>query len=700
MYWLRTENINGVFLWLLLCGFWWSGGWLLATHLFHLKSRERLMAGLATGMLLFIVFSNIIALSLSVANANRSSAALLTASYIGGSVLTLGIGWLSAYLNRRHRRADIASSSGVDKEALFDRHDLKAWPQLLVLVGLLAIFAMINRGLAIFDDYYNLPITSFMASGDVPPHLYLNPESDLGHHYGLNLFAASLMRIGELFAWSAFDLSKALTLSLTIILAWLWFRRYTGHESGAYWGSLLVLFGSGARWILLFVPQVILQRMGDGLRLMGSALQSGTDLYTVLLSPWKIEGGGPVPFLFAFTNGISSPLNMAMGSNGALPQMTIFLLLLLAKRRSAPRWQPLEGIVFGLLLASLALSAEYFFIMIIAGMLVTALWVVVSASRRRNIRPALIGIVQWGWILLPAILLAVFGGGVITEILRSLITQSGNLPADSSTLEGFFLRWPPALTSAHFGPLALTKPGQILIALAEIGLLILLAPLAIIWSIRRARRGQWAPAWLAFGALFSFIISFFIYYGAERDTARLAGSALFIWVAVGFPMAWFIWCKSNRWIKTSITLAYAITILAGIALFSIQLISIARPQFSYFVTTPDVQLSRAHWDKLEPQAQIFDIIPYRAVTLFGRGAGHAYQDLYKAFDDWSALAQAPDPLNLARAGYSYVYVDKETWQAWTPGQKQAFQQACVKKLDEQVTQERDFRWLLDIRTCR
>ena len=60
--------------------------------------------------------------------------------------------------------------------------------------------------------------------------------------------------------------------------------------------------------------------------MLGSATQSGSDLYAALLSPWRIEGGGPIPFPFAFVNGIFSPM-LGLGGNGSLPQMTLFLLL-------------------------------------------------------------------------------------------------------------------------------------------------------------------------------------------------------------------------------------------------------------------------------------------------------------------------------------------------------------------------------------
>jgi len=61
-----------------------------------------------------------------------------------------------------------------------------------------------NRGLAILDDYHNLPLVSMIAAGDVPPHFYLNPTNRLAYHYGLHLFSGSLVQQGGLFPWSAF----------------------------------------------------------------------------------------------------------------------------------------------------------------------------------------------------------------------------------------------------------------------------------------------------------------------------------------------------------------------------------------------------------------------------------------------------------------------------------------------------------------
>ena len=61
MYYSRTGSIFDFLLYLLMCAIWWLGGWLIVRHSFHLPSRERLLAGLATGWLCFIALSNLLA---------------------------------------------------------------------------------------------------------------------------------------------------------------------------------------------------------------------------------------------------------------------------------------------------------------------------------------------------------------------------------------------------------------------------------------------------------------------------------------------------------------------------------------------------------------------------------------------------------------------------------------------------------------
>ncbi len=664
MYWSRTGNPLELLMWLAMSGLWWAGGWMLVTHAFHLRARERLLAGLASGLLLFIVLSNLLAHILP-----------LTAAFWGASLLILGAGVFSA------RNTPITT--------WFQREDMQAWPQLLVFAGLLALFAMINRGLAIFDDYYNLPIVSVMAAGDVPPHSHLDSATMLFYHYGLHLFAASLVRVASFFPWSAFDLAKAICMALTPVITWLWVRKVTGSRTAGLLAGFLVLFAGGARWLLLFFPETTLLRLGSGLRLLGATAASGLDLNAVMSNPFKIEGGGPFPFPAALMNGIFTPLLLALGSSSALPYMTLPLLLLLARRQ----WNALTGVLYGLILASLALSFEHMFGIFWAGLLLAAgvgFWV------RRNTRQ----LFSWIWVLAPSLLLALFAGGVITEIVRGIMSPTASAANSGiSGFDGFHFNWPPAIISAHLGPLSLVKPNQLLIALFEMGPALLLAPWVLVYSIKQARRGNWTYAALSLGAAISFLAALFVSYGAERDTSRLSGTALFIWMLLGFPLAWFAWRRAGAGLRTVLAAGYGMSVLAGAAVFMILLMAIPHPQFTYFVQDVDALMSKNYWDQLQPGAQVIDPIPYRAVTLFGRSAGHVSPDPYRAFPEWEALFNSPDPASMARAGYSYLYMDKTMWQNLTPPQKEAFQNPCVKLLAEKITDDRDFRRILDIRKC-
>ena len=68
-YWTRTGNWVDIISFLILCLFWSVGGLLIVSRTFRLKVHERLLAGIATGFLLFIVLSNLLSqlLPLSVA---------------------------------------------------------------------------------------------------------------------------------------------------------------------------------------------------------------------------------------------------------------------------------------------------------------------------------------------------------------------------------------------------------------------------------------------------------------------------------------------------------------------------------------------------------------------------------------------------------------------------------------------------------
>jgi hypothetical protein len=168
LYWSRTGSYLDVLIWLVLSALWGAGGWLLAVNLFRSQVKESGPIGLAIGLTIFITLTNLF-----------TNFIPLTAAYWISSLL-LALSGIAFWL--RERRQIHPPGPLLDAS--------KGWRYLLVLLLLTVLFTAINRGLSIFDDYHNLPLVSTIATGDAPPHFYLDPQYRLAFHYGLDLFAA------------------------------------------------------------------------------------------------------------------------------------------------------------------------------------------------------------------------------------------------------------------------------------------------------------------------------------------------------------------------------------------------------------------------------------------------------------------------------------------------------------------------------
>lgn len=671
MYWSRTGSVLDLLLWLLLTLLTGAGGWLVCVHVFRLRPLERPYAGLSAGLLWFILFGNLLAQFLP-----------LTLAYWLTALLILGLGLLAAGRSTQRPR--------------FPWTDWLVWrqpdglPLALVFGLLLAVFLNINRGLALFDDYSNLPLVSIIASGDVPPHFYLDPTHVLDYHYGLHLLAASLARIGGFYPWSALDFYKALSIVLALMLGLLWYRRHTGRGWALLAVGLFVLFAGGARGLLLLLPEDTLRGLGQNVQMVGSAMQTAPDLYSALLGPWRIEGDGPVPFPFALISGVARPLSLAMGSNSAMPLVTLFLLLLLGRRR----WTPIPGLAYGLLLTALALISDHLFALAWGGL---ALAICLRAGLRRDWRAGL----DWLWALLPGLILAPVMGGVLSQTFQRLL-GGGSAQQSSIGLPGIALRWPPAIYSAHLGALSLLDPGQALLAVIEIGPLLLLSVWTTLAAWRYLRSGRLFMAGLGLMGVISFLTPLFLrFVERERDITRLSGAALTIWMILGLPYVFLAFRRGKPLARWLIAAGYLAAIFGGLALFPIQMIASMQTQPSFFIQSPDAQMARRYWNALEPAAWVMDpSFAFRPSVVLGRTTGPAYQNVYISLPEYDALVAGMDAKQIAQAGYSYVYLDRTAWQGLTPLQRDAFQRNCVQLLAEEKDKFGDYRRLYDLKNCR
>jgi hypothetical protein len=675
MYWSRTESPLDLLLYLALCLAWGSGGWLLVTHLFRVRPPERLLSGLAAGFILFITLSNLLSNLFPVSPAFWSAALLVLA---GG----------------------LASAWRSSRRPWLDWRDLKlAGLQLAALLALTGLFSLIGRGLALFDDYLHIPLVSVMAAGDIPPHFYLNPAQYFAYHYGLQVFAAALARIAGLFPWSAWDVSKAWSIALTLILSWLWFRRITGRDRAATLGSFITVFAGGARWLLLLLPTAGLAALSAVVPLINTGADSGENLLQVLSRPWVIEGGGPFPFPFAFHNGMFVPVFFNLGASGAMPFMTVILLLLLNRVR---RFSGPAVFVTGLIFTSFALSAEHLFVLLWIGIALGGGLVLLRSRQFRQSLPKA-AILYWGTVLLIGGLLSAVQGGFITETLRSVLLRLQGIETAAAGSEydyfAFGLRWPPGLISAHFGRLSLFSPGQLVVLLAELGPVLLLAPAATRYALRRLRRNDLFPAGLGLAALLTFGLALFLRYGVERSTTRLPAISLWIWTLLGYPSLWLVFRAGKRFTRLVAHAVYLTAVFGGLVIFAVQMTAIPAPQLTYYINSPDARISARLWDGLPEGAQVFDRIPYRSVALFGQPV-RAHVDIYMSLPEWEVLLANPDPQAVAKAGYDFIYLDAGWWWEMKQEQRDAFHHSCIQTIAEELSDGEMDRWLLDISSCR
>ena len=68
------------------------------------------------------------------------------------------------------------------------------------------------------------------------------------------------------------------TLWTALMLAWLWAYRMTHHRVASVLTSIMFIFAGGARWLLLLLPQPILQLISNQITPIGSAAVTAPDL--------------------------------------------------------------------------------------------------------------------------------------------------------------------------------------------------------------------------------------------------------------------------------------------------------------------------------------------------------------------------------------------------------------------------------------
>ncbi len=220
------------------------------------------------------------------------------------------------------------------------------------------------------------------------------------------------------------------------------------------------------------------------------------------------------------------------------------------------------------------------------------------------------------------------------------------------------------------------------------------------------RAHRWWDAALVFGAVIGLASLLLQYEGSAGVTAtsRLFGNLLTPLTLFAVPLLW-TWAKARslRIRQTLLSLGF-VTIFGGSILFGIELIAAQKPVLPLAMGAMDVQIHDQYWDKLEPDALVFDTLPARAVTIFGRFTD-SNETWYVPKESWIRLAQNPFPGALRAAGFNYFYYSLINWESFSPEVQSALDDPCVRLVIQVdgYRSDTDFRksWLrlVDIRGC-
>lgn len=648
-----------------------GGIWIIQSS-FNLRKNEQTIAGVGLGIVLQIWLSNILAQVIPFTTAIMASAALIAITGLAFSIKRISDKPLKLF-------------------------EIPIQPlQWLALAGLAYLFIRLGRGLAILDDYQNLPITSLLATGDVPPRFALDPNKVFGYHYFSMLFAAELMRFGDMYVWTALDIARGLGFAISLILGALFVQRVTTSKTAGVLSVLNGLFSGGTRWLFLLLPTSILARISQHINLIGTGAQSAADLSTALLSPWAAEGLGMQEIPFAFVNGFNatSALTFQAGAGG-VPGIIGGILMLTHNRWLS--WK--SGAVISVLIGALALGNEVGFVTLLAGFaLVAGIYLLI----RRHRPPQTL--LRWFPTLLVGGIIAVLQGGVLTGIAVNIFARFFPSLGSEQAYHtfNFALVWPPTLLSSHLGELNLLNPYQLLAALIEIGPIIVVFPLVVAWSIKAFRYGRWYEAASIFIALASLVFVFVQYSGTAGPTALTRVQNTIVGLCKGFavPALWLWGRHRSDLIKVGIGVLFLVTFFGGIVLLGLQLVSAPKPVYSNFLNDLDARMTSKYWNQLEPDALVLDPYPYRAPVVFGR-PNISSNSWYEQKPEWEALINNPIPSDILASGHRYLYIDEKYWESLSDQGREYLSDAClvvVEKYEQEFP--RDFRILYDLQGCK
>ncbi|HEY59652.1 MAG TPA: hypothetical protein G4N92_03040 [Anaerolineae bacterium] len=647
------------------------GGWWIVRRAFHLNSNEELLLGFGFGLFFQNWLVNIFGRFIAMPNASWISSVVV---FIVGLLLNFPKS-KQALLNLFRPRIKIS--------------------QWFVLLLMTYVFFIIGRGMAILDEFQTLPLVSQMAAGDIPPHFPLDPEVIYNYHYFPYLLAAQFMRLADLFPWTALDIMTALILSLSTLVLALWVYRITRSRLAGVSAAIFNFFAGGTRWLMLLLPNTLISKIDSSIVRIGSGLNSGPDLLTSLINPWAAQGTGPMPIPFAFANGFNPPNSIGLGYTNFVVFFLIFFLMTTSRQK---QWS--SHLVHFAMLVSLDLTHEVTFLFLIFGTVFSIVFLLIKNGKRNM--PVVYK--HWLIIITCAGIVSLFQGGVLTGVAQDLwlkFTSSG-VTKEAYQAITVKINYIPTIIDAHLGKLSLINPIQLFVFILETGPMLALLPVIILWGYKAIRAGRWFEGFFLGITLCSMGLVFVLIelkHGSIGSLARAQNYYLVLIKLIAVPF-FFLWLKKRREFVKIITFGLIlITMFSGITIFGLELIAAKDPNLTVFITELDARIMKEFWNTLEPDELVFDPGRYRAAVIFGKPTDSSFSWFLNK-PKWEQLVKNPDPYELLKSGFDYMYYDDYYIRTLEPDVRTLLEEDCIHPIREYKYYLWGMRRFVDIQQCQ
>lgn len=632
MYWFRFDNSAIFFVWIFITLIHTIGGWLIATHAFNLQSKERLLLGFGIGLVLYLWLCNFLGRWLDP-----------TFTYVATALIVLGLGLVLALFSTR---------------PFLHRDDLKIWPWFMSGLTLIWIFLRVSKGTGMFDEYKNLALISIIANGEFPVREYFGFPELLRYHYGYHIWGASMMRLGGMMPWSAFDLSKSIIWGYAILLAGLLGKRHIQGHWGVILMSTVTTLAGGTRYLLLLLPTRILVHLNAGIELMGISKNLGT-FTDAMKTVWVPDAAPPVNYPFAFLSGINPSFVMAHSGSWTLGIALLFLfILLLPKTKKAPSF-----IFLTLFFSFWALTAEASLVLICLSIAIYLFWQQIQSKQKKWDQKTKMLLIS----ILIAMIISVVQGGTITAIIEEAVVGRQTTPYligeiepvdQSNDFMGFSLRWPPAVLSAHLGSLPIASPFGILVAIVEMGIVIVFLPWLTKHIIQSNPNENWLDRILLISAWIGISLPIFIQWESDRDITRLTSFGMKVMVYL-----FLIYLAKNSQKTHSVffqsgVVALALMSFSGFVLAGTQLTAASDTMYSDKYKEFDAQLLSQVWGKIPNNSKIYGAVGKGSILTGQLTAGIFTYPPGMEGKMWKQLRSNPSFEILKENRFEFAYFDR------------------------------------------